>query len=203
MMRKKLNWNPLDRRGSFPYYYAILPVAGTIVCNMLTYYGSRPITQGLPHWDLTLPLDRWIPFVPSAVSIYVLAFVSWVIGIWVIARESPAVCYEVLAGEQIAKLLCLVCFFLLPTTMERPEVPGSDPVLLAGPVHLSGGHPRQSAPLHSLPGELAVLSWGPPLPEGGTGISNWHADFRHLGICLHPTGEAASGFRRRHRHRRG
>lgn len=88
MMRKKLNWNPLDRRGSFPYYYAILPVAGTIVCNMLTYYGSRPITQGLPHWDLTLPLDRWIPFVPSAVSIYVLAFVSWVIGIWVIARES-------------------------------------------------------------------------------------------------------------------
>lgn len=56
MMRKKLNWNPLDRRGSFPYYYAILPVAGTIVCNMLTYYGSRPITQGLPHWDLTLPL---------------------------------------------------------------------------------------------------------------------------------------------------
>lgn len=127
MMRKKLNWNPLDRRGSFPYYYAILPVAGTIVCNMLTYYGSRPITQGLPHWDLTLPLDRWIPFVPSAVSIYVLAFVSWVIGIWVIARESPAVCYEVLAGEQIAKLLCLVCFFLLPTTMERPEVPGSDP----------------------------------------------------------------------------
>lgn len=90
MMRKKLNWNPLDRRGSFPYYYAILPVAGTIVCNMFTYYGSRPITQGLPHWDLTLPLDRWIPFVPSAVSIYVLAFVSWVIGIWVIARESPA-----------------------------------------------------------------------------------------------------------------
>ena len=127
MMRKKLNWNPLDRRGSFPYYYAILPVAGTLVCNMFTYYGSRPITQGLPHWDLTLPLDRWIPFVPSAVSIYVLAFVSWVIGIWVIARESPAVCYEVLAGEQIAKLLCLVCFFLLPTTMERPEVPGSDP----------------------------------------------------------------------------
>ena len=131
MMRKKLNWNPLDRRGSFPYYYAILPVAGTIVCNMLTYYGSRPITQGLPHWDLTLPLDRWIPFVPSAVSIYVLAFVSWVIGIWVIARESPAVCYEVLAGEQIAKLLCLVCFFLLPTTMERPEVPGSDPFSLS------------------------------------------------------------------------
>ena len=71
------------------------------------------------------PLDRWIPFVPSAVSIYVLAFLSWVVGIWVIARESPAVCYEVLAGEQIAKLLCLACFLLLPTTMERPEVTGS------------------------------------------------------------------------------
>ena len=202
MMRKKLNWNPLDRRGSFPYYYAILPVAGTIVCNMLTYYGSRPITQGLPHCDLTLPLDRWIPFVPSAVSIYVLAFVSWVIGIWVIARESPAVCYEVLAGEQIAKLLCLVCFFLLPTTMERPEVPGSDPFSWLVRFIYQVDTPDNLLPsIHCL--ELAVLSWGPPLPEGGTGISNWHADFRHLGICLHPTGEAASGFRRRHRHRRG
>ena len=60
-----------------------------------------------------------------SVSIYVLAFLSWVVGIWVIARESPAVCYEVLAGEQIAKLLCLACFLLLPTTMERPEVTGS------------------------------------------------------------------------------
>ena len=124
MMRKKLNLSPLDRQGSFPFY-TIAPVAGTILCNMLTYYGSRLITRGLPHWDLTLPLDRWIPFVPSAVSIYVLAFLSWVVGIWVIARESPAVCYEVLAGEQIAKLLCLACFLLLPTTMERPEVTGS------------------------------------------------------------------------------
>ena len=106
MMRKKLHLSPLDRQGSFPFY-TIAPVAGTILCNMLTYYGSRLITRGLPHWDLTLPLDRWIPFVPSAVSIYVLAFLSWVVGIWVIARESPAVCYEVLAGEQIAKLLCL------------------------------------------------------------------------------------------------
>lgn len=124
MMRKKLNLSPLDRQGSFPFY-TIAPVAGTILCNMLTYYGSRLITRGLPHWDPTLPLDRWIPFVPSAVSIYVLAFLSWVVGIWVIARESPAVCYEVLAGEQIAKLLCLACFLLLPTTMERPEVTGS------------------------------------------------------------------------------
>ena len=79
MMRKKLNLSPLDRQGSFPFY-TIAPVAGTILCNMLTYYGSRLITRGLPHWDLTLPLDRWIPFVPSAVSIYVLAFLSWVVG---------------------------------------------------------------------------------------------------------------------------
>ncbi len=47
MMRKKLNLSPLDRQGSFPFY-TIAPVAGTILCNMLTYYGSRLITRGLP-----------------------------------------------------------------------------------------------------------------------------------------------------------
>ena len=186
MMRKKLNLSPLDRQGSFPFY-TIAPVAGTILCNMLTYYGSRLITRGLPHWDLTLPLDRWIPFVPSAVSIYVLAFLSWVVGIWVIARESPAVCYEVLAGEQIAKLLCLACFLLLPTTMERPEVTGS------GPAHLPAGFPGQPASLHPLPGKLDLLPRSSSLPEGGTWVSGWDVDLCPYGVCLHPTGEAASG----------
>lgn len=124
MMKKELNLNPLDRRGSFPFY-AIAPVTGTLACNMLTYYGSRLITRGLPHWDLTLPLDRWIPLVPSAISVYILAFLSWVVGIWVIARESPAVCYEVLAGEQIAKLLCLVCFFSCPLPWSGQRSPAA------------------------------------------------------------------------------
>ena len=66
MMRKKLNWNPLDRRGSFPYYYAILPVAGTIVCNMLTYYGSRPITQGLSLIHISWSLSRKRKFISSS-----------------------------------------------------------------------------------------------------------------------------------------
>lgn len=35
-------------------------------------------------------------------------------------------CYRLIAGEQIAKLLCLVIFLVMPTCMERPEVSGTD-----------------------------------------------------------------------------
>lgn len=107
-----------------PLRYAILPVLGTLLCNFLAYYGTRLLNAGMTHHDLSLPLDGRIPMVPAAIVVYILAYGSWVLGYWVIARESRAVCYEILAGEQIAKLLCLVCFLLLPTAMERPAVTG-------------------------------------------------------------------------------
>lgn len=103
--------------------YAFLPLGCTLVLNMITYYASRLITSGALHTDLSIPLDGMIPFVPAASSVYVLAFLSWIIGFVVISRESPQVCYEVLAGEQIAKLISLVIFLLLPTAMVRPEAP--------------------------------------------------------------------------------
>ena len=42
-------------------------------------------------------------------------------GFIVIGRENKTVCYEVLFGEQIAKLMCLVIFVAFPTTLIRPE----------------------------------------------------------------------------------
>lgn len=105
--------------------YSVVPLAVSVILNMLTYYATRLVTQSVRHFDFTLPVDGWIPFVPAAVLIYVLAFVSWVVGFVVVCRESREVCYRVLAGEQTAKLLCLVIFLTLPTTMVRPEVTGS------------------------------------------------------------------------------
>ena len=58
-------------------------------------------------------------------SVYVLAYVVWIVGFIVIGRESREVCYEVLTAEQIAKLCCLVAFIAIPTTIIRPEVTGT------------------------------------------------------------------------------
>lgn len=106
--------------------YAWVPIACSLILNGITYNVSRLFTRGMTHYDLSLALDGKIPFVPSAIVIYILSFAFWAMGFVVIGRESKSVCYRVFTGEQIAKFLCLVIFMVLPTCMARPEVPGSD-----------------------------------------------------------------------------
>ena len=43
----------------------------------------------------------------------------------IIGRESKKLCYEVCSAEMIAKLICLVCFIMMPTTLTRPEITGT------------------------------------------------------------------------------
>ncbi len=115
----------MDTKKAFDWLlppYSRVPLLAMAGCGFLTYYLTRPISQQLPHYDLSLPLDAAIPFVPAFSVIYVLAYLQWVVGFVLIARESREVCRRVLFGEIIAKLLCMVCFLVIPTTMSRPEV---------------------------------------------------------------------------------
>lgn len=105
--------------------YAFLPLIICLGLNAFTYFGTRLFTTGLYHYDLSLPIDYMIPFTPFMMSVYVLAYVVWIVGFIVIGRESREVCYEVLTAEQIAKLCCLVAFIAIPTTIIRPEVTGT------------------------------------------------------------------------------
>ena len=102
--------------------YAYLPLALVVCINMLVYFATRPVSQGFTHYDLSLPIDGMIPFVSAFVVIYLLAYVQWIVGFILIARESREFCYRILSGEIIAKLMCLVLFLLLPTTMARAEI---------------------------------------------------------------------------------
>lgn len=105
--------------------YAFLPLIICLGLNAFTYFGTRLFTTGLYHYDLSLSIDHMIPFTPFMMSVYVLAYVVWIVGFIVIGRESREVCYEVLTAEQIAKLCCLVAFIAIPTTIIRPEVTGT------------------------------------------------------------------------------
>lgn len=105
--------------------YGVLPLVVTVVFNMMVFYGTRPITANRHHYDLSIPLDNQLPFVPFFMLLYVLAYITWAIGLVVICREERQICYETMAGEQIAKFICLVIFLVFPTVMARPEVTGS------------------------------------------------------------------------------
>ena len=106
--------------------YTYFPLAAVICTNMLAYFATRPFTQGWAHYDLSLPVDGVLPFVPAFSVIYLLAYIQWIVGYILIARESRALCYRVLSGEIIAKLTCMVLFLALPTAMIRPEITSHD-----------------------------------------------------------------------------
>ena len=104
--------------------YTWLPVSLVLLTNLLSFYGSALVNLHRTHYNLTTALDAHIPLTPFFVLFYVLAYVQWVVGFCLIARESRAVCYRLIAGEILAKLCCMVIFLILPTAMERPEITG-------------------------------------------------------------------------------
>lgn len=102
--------------------YAWIPLLILVIINGMAYYGSRLFTMGAARLDLSLPLDGRIPFCPAFIAFYILAYAQWVVGFIMIARDSRERCHRVLAGEIIAKLICMIIFIALPTRMERAEV---------------------------------------------------------------------------------
>lgn len=105
--------------------YAFLPMIISIGFNAFVYFGTRPFTDRLYHYDLSIPLDHSIPIIPFFMIPYVLAYVTWILGFIIIGRESRQVCYEVMTAEQIAKVICLIFFIFLPAQIVRPEITGN------------------------------------------------------------------------------
>ncbi len=106
--------------------YARLPILIALVFNCAVFWLTRPVTAGMRHYDLTLPVDDALPLVPAFAVIYVLAFFQWLVGYILICRDSPERCFRVMSGEIISKTICLLFFLLLPTSMTRPEIAGND-----------------------------------------------------------------------------
>ncbi len=106
-----------------------LPLLLAVGTNMLTYY-LVPILLGenIHRYDLawmSAGLDDWLPFVPFFVLFYALAFAQWGFSYIFHCRESAQLCYRMVVADIIAKLICLVCFVLLPTEIVRPEITGN------------------------------------------------------------------------------
>lgn len=105
--------------------YAIIPLISMVILNFLVYNGSNFLVGSHYHYNLAIKLDSMVPFVPAFISIYLLAFLLWIIGYIVIARENEEICYHYTSAEMIAKIICFIIFLILPTTMVRPEITGN------------------------------------------------------------------------------
>jgi hypothetical protein len=106
--------------------YSYLPLFLVFFANLLAFYATRPLNTGWTHYSLSLAADRQLPFIPFFILFYILAYFQWGLSYVLIARENRALCYRLVTANLIAKVLSAVIFLLLPTSMVRPEVTGTD-----------------------------------------------------------------------------
>ncbi len=105
--------------------YAYIPLLVAVLLNTLVYNGSKLITNPLFHYDFSTLIDSFIPFCSIFILVYILAYVQWIVGYIVISREDKETCYYYMSAEGIAKLFCLFFFFIIPTTIVRPDILGN------------------------------------------------------------------------------
>lgn len=102
-----------------------IPLLLALVCNAIAYYGSRIFTSERVHYNLSNNLDAQIPFVPWTVLIYFGCYVFWVINYVIGCRQEREEAFHFISADFLAKLVCLLCFLIFPTTNTRPTIEGT------------------------------------------------------------------------------
>lgn len=105
--------------------YAILPLIFCFMWNNVVYGGSRLISQGLTHYDLTLEFDRMTPLIPEFMIVYFGCFVTWGIFYIMCGRVSREYCARFVAFDVVTRTVCGIIFLILPTYNVRPEIYGT------------------------------------------------------------------------------
>lgn len=106
--------------------YGYIPFVLVIAVNCFVFYVTRFFTAGAPHYDVSICLDKWIPFVPEFIGIYILAIGQWVLVLALAAREGKDFYYKATAAEMSSKIFVFLIFLFLPTSMERGQIQGND-----------------------------------------------------------------------------
>ena len=100
--------------------YVAISLSVTALSNQLAYHLGRVIGQGRPHWNLTLPIERAIPFLPATISIYFGCFFFWAAAYLLMFCQEERESDRFFCANLLANCACFFCFILFPTTNVRP-----------------------------------------------------------------------------------
>ncbi len=102
-----------------------IPIFLSLACNMIAYYGSRLIMADRKHYNLSNRLDEQIPFVPWTIVIYWGCYAFWIVNYVIGCRQDREKAFRFMSADFFAKLVCLLCFLVFPTTNVRPAILGN------------------------------------------------------------------------------
>ncbi len=97
------------------------PLLLSLAWNIFVFYFPRPITSSWHHFNMTTSVDRWMPVLPWTVIIYFSCYIFWGINYILACWQERKEAYRFLSAHFLAETISLVLFFVLPTTLERPE----------------------------------------------------------------------------------
>lgn len=101
--------------GEFPLIFAF-------TYNCLVYGICSMLTRNTDLHSLALPADNAVPFLPWTIIIYFTCYIFWVVNYILIYGRSKEQAYRFLLADIASRTVCLMCFLLWPTTIERPEI---------------------------------------------------------------------------------
>ena len=105
-MKEKLRLGQLVPRRTVPW------LLGALAWQLSLYFLAKLLTSTRFHYDLSIPLDGRLPFVPFFILIYCGAYISWGVDYIMAARESRDHCRRSITADMIAKALSFVIFLV-------------------------------------------------------------------------------------------
>ncbi len=72
-------------------------------------------------------IDDRIPLIPFFVLFYAMAYVQWIVNLFVIVRENDdKMLYNYFSSDLVGKIVCAILFIAIPTTMVQPVFESTD-----------------------------------------------------------------------------
>lgn len=102
-----------------------LPLVWALVFNCIAYYGTRIIMSERYHHDISNDLDAKVPFLPWTAAIYLGCYVFWAINYILGCQQKEQEVFRFISADFAAKIVCMICFIVFPTTNVRPVIEGN------------------------------------------------------------------------------
>lgn len=105
--------------------YAVKWLSLILLVNTITYNGSRLLTTGRKHYNVSGWLDSQIPMINWMIVVYLGCYAFWVVNYILVVREDKETARQFALIEMTAKMICFVIYVVFPTTMTRGTVTGN------------------------------------------------------------------------------